>query len=145
VGARTANATPLLACPLTWTTTFPLVAATGTIAKISVGLQNVIEVAVAPLNVTVLAPWDEPKLVPVIVTPVLTALDVGDRPLIEGAVAYATPGAQNNMHKSVAAKDTRTKNMLRVVDLCIDTASFITSSQACNPRCSQHSFAVLAY
>jgi hypothetical protein len=51
----TVNETPLLATPLTVTTTFPVVAPVGTGALIEVELQ-LLGVAVVPLNFTVLVP-----------------------------------------------------------------------------------------
>jgi len=74
----TVNATPLLAAPETVTTTFPVVAPLGTGTTILVALQ-LVGVAEIPLNVTVLVPCDVPKFVPVIVTGVPTAPDVGLR------------------------------------------------------------------
>lgn len=59
---------PLLTTLLTVTTTLPVVAPVGTTATICVALQLVIEVAVVPLNFTVLVPCVEPKFVLVIVT-----------------------------------------------------------------------------
>jgi len=82
--ARTVNAEPPLATPPTVTTTLPVVAPVGTTATIDVLLQLVIEVAVVPLNVTVLVPCVEPKLVPVIVTEEPTAPEVGDKLVIVG-------------------------------------------------------------
>jgi hypothetical protein len=55
---------------------------------IVVAFHNVMLVAVVPLNVTVLVPWLEPKLVPVIVTVAPAPPDVGDRLVMLGA-AYA--------------------------------------------------------
>ena len=55
-GEVTVKAEPLLATPATVTTTFPVVAPAGTSATIDVALQLVIEVAVVPLNFTVLVP-----------------------------------------------------------------------------------------
>ena len=55
------------------TTTLPVVAPAGTGTTMLVADQ-VVGVAVVPLNVTVLVPFVAPKLVPVIVT------DVADRP-----------------------------------------------------------------
>ena len=75
------KATPLLATPPTVTTTFPVVAPAGTDVAMLVALQLVV-VAVVPLNVTV--PVD-PKFVPVIVTAVPTAPEVGDRLVMLGA------------------------------------------------------------
>ncbi len=57
----------------------------GTAALILVALQLLIEVAVVPLNFTVLLPWVEPKPVPVIVTTVPMFPEVGDKLVIEGA------------------------------------------------------------
>ena len=82
--ARTVNDTPLLATLLTVTTTLPVVAPVGTFATIEVALQLVIEVAVVPLNFTVLVPWVEPKFVPVMVTEVPTAPEVADKLVILG-------------------------------------------------------------
>ena len=48
--------TPLLATPLTVTTTFPVVAPVGTDATIDVALQFAIVVATVPLNVRELVP-----------------------------------------------------------------------------------------
>jgi hypothetical protein len=84
-GAVTVKLTPLLATPPTVTTTFPVVAPPGTGAVILVGLQPV-DVAVVPLNVTVLVPCVDPKFVPVITTDVPTAPDVGFRLVMLGAV-----------------------------------------------------------
>ena len=52
----TVNDDPLLADPLTVTTTLPVVAPVGTVATIEVAPQLVIVVAVVPLNFTVLEP-----------------------------------------------------------------------------------------
>lgn len=58
--AKTVNDLPLLDDPLTVTTTLPVVAPDGTTATIDVLLQLVIDVAVVPLNFTVLVPCVEP-------------------------------------------------------------------------------------
>jgi hypothetical protein len=63
----TVKLTPLLATPPTVTTTFPLVAPTGTGTMMLVPLQ-LVGVAVVPLNFTVLVPCVPPKFVPAIVT-----------------------------------------------------------------------------
>src|SRR5271157_781453 len=83
--ATTVNEEPLLATPLTVTTTFPVVAPVGTVATIDVEPQLVIVVAVVVLNFTVLVPWVVPKFVPVIVTDAPTAPVVGDRLVMLGA------------------------------------------------------------
>jgi hypothetical protein len=84
---------PLLDTPPTVTTTFPVVAPVGTTATIDVAFQLVIEVAAVPLNATVLVPWVEPKFVPVIVTGVPTAPEVGDKLVMLGVgnTVNATP------------------------------------------------------
>jgi len=81
----TENADPLLAAPLTVTTTLPVVAPAGTVATIDVALQLVMAVAAVPLNRTVPIACMEPKLVPVIVTEAPGAPEVGDRPVMLGA------------------------------------------------------------
>jgi hypothetical protein len=82
-GTRTVKATPLLAAPPTVTTIFPVVAPAGTGTAMLVELQ-LVGVAVVPLKVTVLVPWDAPKFVPAIVTEVPTGPDVGLRELMLG-------------------------------------------------------------
>ena len=89
---------PLLAVPETVTTTFPVVAPLGTLATMLVAVQ-LAAVAVVPLNLTVLLPCVEPKLVPVIVTDAPTAPVVGDRLLILGA-AKALEDRANNERNS---------------------------------------------
>ncbi len=82
----TVNDTPLLATPLTVTTTLPVVAPLGTGTAIEVAPQ-LVGVAVVPLYFTVLVPCVDPKLVPVMVTDVPTSPDVGDRLVMLGAGA----------------------------------------------------------
>jgi hypothetical protein len=86
---RTVKLEPLLFTPLAFTTTFPVVAPVGTVATIDVALQLPIVVAAVPLNFTVLEPWVEPKLVPVMVTDAPTAPEVGDKLVILGAAKEA--------------------------------------------------------
>jgi len=74
----TANDTPALDTPFTVTTTAPVVAPDGTGVTMLVALQ-LVGVAEVPLNVTVLVPCVDPKFVPVIVTDVPTAPNVGDK------------------------------------------------------------------
>jgi hypothetical protein len=57
----------LLASPFTVTTTFPVVAPTGTSNAMLVELQ-LVGTTPTPLSVTVLDAWDEPKFVPVMVS-----------------------------------------------------------------------------
>jgi hypothetical protein len=80
----TVKATPLLDPPFTVTTTLPVVAAAGTVTAIDVDFQ-LVGVAATPLNITVLAPCDPPKPVPVIVTAVPTTPEVADSPVITGS------------------------------------------------------------
>jgi hypothetical protein len=84
--------TPLLATPPTVTTTFPVVAPLGTTIAMLVAL-HVVGVAAVPLKVTVLDPWLAPKFVPVIVSALPTAPDVGFRLVMLGpeATVNATP------------------------------------------------------
>ena len=74
----------MLSTPLACTTTFPVVAPDGTVVTMLVALQ-LVGVAAVPLNLSVLFPWVEPKLDPVIVTEAPTAPDVGERLVICGA------------------------------------------------------------
>jgi len=75
-GAATVKPMLLLATPPTVTTTFPVVAPTGTGATMLDALQ-LVGVATVPLNVTVLLPCVDPKLVPVTVTAVPTGPELG--------------------------------------------------------------------
>jgi len=85
-GAATVKPMLLLATPPTVTTTFPVVAPTGTGATMLDALQ-LVGVATVPLNVTVLLPCVDPKLVPVTVTAVPTGPELGLRLEIVGAAA----------------------------------------------------------
>src|SRR5262249_11536719 len=85
----TVKLTPLLARPPTVTTTFPVVAPAGTGTTMLV-LDQLVGVAVVPLNFTVLVPCVAPKFVPVIVTEVATGPFVGDRLVMLGGVAAGT-------------------------------------------------------
>src|SRR5467141_3914456 len=75
-GTVTVKLIPLLATPPTVTTTFPVVAPAGTGATMLVALQ-LVGVAAAPLNATVLVPCVAPKFAPAIVTDAPTNPDVG--------------------------------------------------------------------
>jgi hypothetical protein len=90
-GSITVKGEPLLACPLTVTTTFPVVAPAGTVTVMLVALQALAAAAAVPLKVTVLAPCVVPKLVPVIVIETPTAPDGWLRLVIAGATANADP------------------------------------------------------
>lgn len=78
--------TPLLARPFTVTTTFPVVAPTGTVTPICVSLQ-LVGVAGVPLKVTVLEPCVAPKCVPVIPSVDPTARELLSMLLMVGAVS----------------------------------------------------------
>jgi hypothetical protein len=82
---KTVNGTPLLANPLTVTTTAPLVTFGGTVTGIDVALQFV-GVTATPLKVTVLVPCVEPKFTPVIVTGEPIGPDAGEMLLIVGVI-----------------------------------------------------------
>jgi hypothetical protein len=79
----TVKATPLLATLFTVTTTLPVVPPDGT-GTVMLVLLQLLDVPGVPLNVTVLLPCVPPKLVPVIVTAVPTAAEVGDKPVMLG-------------------------------------------------------------
>src|SRR2546427_11422594 len=81
--AVTVKATPLLATPPTDTTTLPVVAPVGTGATMLVLLQ-LVGAAAVPLKVSVLVPWVEPKLLPLMVTDVPTGPPVGFTVVIAG-------------------------------------------------------------
>ena len=74
----TVNASALLGSPPTVTTTLPLVAPAGT-GTVMLLADHAVGVAAVPLNVTVLAPWLAPKLLPLIVTAVAAGPVDGDR------------------------------------------------------------------
>jgi hypothetical protein len=95
------NDTPALATPLTVTTAFPVVAPVGTAAKIAPALQ-LLGVAATPLNVTMLVPWVGPKLVPVMVTDVPIAPELGDKPLTLGAASTVNDTPLQSLPPTVA-------------------------------------------
>jgi hypothetical protein len=97
------NDTPLLATPLTVTTTVtvPGVKLDGTVATIDVLLQ--VAVAGVPLNVTVLEPCVEPKFAPVIVTDEPRPPEVGVRLLIFGAAFTVNFGPEIETPLAVTA------------------------------------------
>ena len=87
---RTVKFTPLLATPLVLTTTFPVVAPLGTVTPI-LDAPHDVTLAVVPLNLTVLLPWVEPNVVPVIVTAAPTAPVVIDKLVMAGVTVKFTP------------------------------------------------------
>ena len=86
----TVKLTPLLAAAPTATTTLPVVAPAGTGTTMLVADQ-LVGVAVVPLNLTVLAPWVAPKPVPVMVTEVPVDPEVGDKLVMFGVTVKSTP------------------------------------------------------
>ena len=86
----TVKFTPLLAWLDTVTTTFPVVAPLGTVTAI-LDEPHVVTVAVVPLNATVLLPWVEPNVVPVIVTAAPTAPVVIDKLVMAGVTVKLFP------------------------------------------------------
>lgn len=84
VSVPTVNVRPLLATPARVTRTFPVVAPVGTETTMLVALQ-LVGVAGAPLNVTVLLPCAVPKLAPVMVTEEPTGPVAGLRLVMNGA------------------------------------------------------------
>jgi hypothetical protein len=84
-GVVTVKGWPLLTAPPTAMTMLPVVAPDGTGTTMLVADQ-LVGVAVVPLNATVLVPFVAPKFEPAMVTTVPTAPLVGDRLLITGAV-----------------------------------------------------------
>jgi hypothetical protein len=84
MAGATVKLLPLLVRPLTVTVTFPVVAPLGTAATMLVLLQ-LVGVAAVPLKLTVFVPCVDPKLVPLIVTDLPTAPEVGERLVILGA------------------------------------------------------------
>src|SRR5579864_5059387 len=85
LGAFTVKVKLLLATPLTVTTTPALPAARplGTAAVMLLAL-HALTVAATPANVTVLEPWAEPKLLPLMVTAAPMGPNVGDKLLSAG-------------------------------------------------------------
>ena len=89
----TAKAGPLLDCPLTVTTTGPLVALSGTVAPILVSFQLVTDAAI-PLNVTVPVPCVAPNLVPAMamVSPTMPEPGVGGVAIAGGGMTVKANG-----------------------------------------------------
>jgi hypothetical protein len=96
-GGVTVNTTPLLATPLTVTTTFPVVAPLGTVAVMLVELM-LLMVPLALLNVTEAFAALVPKLLPAMTIADPTAPVLGVRLLMTGAAATAKSG-KNSCNK----------------------------------------------
>jgi hypothetical protein len=86
---KTVKATPLLGTAATVTTTLPVIAPVGTVTTMVDPFQETKPVAATPPNVTLLAPCEEPKLLPLIVTCAPCAPAPGDRLPIAGVVPPA--------------------------------------------------------
>src|SRR2546426_1172743 len=117
-GGMTVKMTPLLARPLMMTTTLPVTADVGTETVMLVGLQ-LVGVATAPLKLTVLVPWADPKLVPVIVTCVPTGPEAGFRLVMLGVgmtakvtLLLATPPTVTTTLPDVAPAGTGTEMLV---------------------------------
>src|SRR5258705_11741390 len=82
--------TPLLACPLTVTTAFPVVAPAGTGAAMLVALQ-LLGVAAVPLKLFFLIIWRPPRSPLLPYTTLFPSPDAGARLLIFGATVKVTP------------------------------------------------------
>src|SRR5262245_37633698 len=83
-GTVTVKGMPLLTSPPTVTTTFPVVAPTGTGTMMLVA-DHAVGAPIVPLKATVLVPFVAPKLLPVMVTTVPTGPLAGVRVVILGA------------------------------------------------------------
>jgi hypothetical protein len=84
-GTVTVKLTPLLAKPLTVTTTLPVLAPPGTVTVMPVAPHMEAVPALTPLKVTVLLPWFAPKLLPAMLTAAPTGPEVGERLEMPGA------------------------------------------------------------
>jgi hypothetical protein len=122
-GTVTVKTTPLLARPPTVTTTGPVVAPLGTGTVMLVAL-HVVGVAIAPLNITVLVPFDAPKFAPLIVTDVPTGPDVGLSAVIAGGTVtvkttplLARPPTVTTTGPLVAAVGTGTVMLVALQDV----------------------------
>src|SRR5690349_7487073 len=86
--AVTVKGVPLLATPLTSITTGPVVPMEGTATLMLLSLQVSAVPALAPLKLTVFVPWLAPKLLPLMITMLVTGAEFGVKLVIAGA---ATP------------------------------------------------------
>ena len=104
VAVVTVNASALLLAPPTFTTTLPLVAPVGT-GTTMFDADQLVGVAVVPLNVTVLLACVAPKLLPAIVTDVPTGPVVGDKEVSDGDAVADPPDTTTLLNEAVAAVD----------------------------------------
>jgi hypothetical protein len=116
--ATTVKLFPLLSTPLACTMTFPVVPPEGTVTTMLPELQ-VVTVAVVPLNLTVLLPWDEPKFAPAIVTEAPTAPVVGERLVMLGAASTV------KLFPLLATPDTVTTTLPVVAPLGTETVMLV--------------------
>src|SRR5579859_7963929 len=130
--ATTVKLTPLLATPLAFTTTLPVVAPLGTVTAMLVALQ-LVTLAAVPLNATVPLPCVAPKFVPLIVTAAPTAPVLIDRLVMLGAATtvkltslLATPLAFTTTLPVVAPLGTVTAMLvaLQLVTLAVVPLNF---------------------
>jgi hypothetical protein len=131
----TVNKTPLLATPLAFTMTFPVVAPAGTGATMLPAPQAV-GVANMPLKVTVLKPCVVPKFAPVMVTDVPTCPDGGVRPPILGA------GTTVKLTPLLATPPAAVTTTLPVVAPFGTEATMLVSLQLVTVACVPLNFAV---
>jgi hypothetical protein len=100
----TVNAAPLLVTPVTVTTTLPVVAENGTLARIVPSLHEFTVAAIVPLNVTLLLPCVAPKPDPEIVTTVPVVPLVGVSELIVWQVLRVVPRSRKAITREANAK-----------------------------------------
>jgi hypothetical protein len=93
----TVNATPLLAWPLTVTTTEPVVAPVGTMAVIPESLQAEV-LALVPLNLTVLVPLVLPKPEPTMAMDDPTAPELGVKLVMVGVAKAVAVTDQHSIN-----------------------------------------------
>jgi len=99
-GPVTVNSLPLLATPLTVTTTFPVVALIGT-GTLMVEAVQLVGVATVPLNLTM--PGDAPKPEPVMVTDAPTTPEVGVSLVMLGAAAAEVDVIRTKRNRTIHA------------------------------------------
>jgi len=117
-GGVTIKLAPLLATPLTVTTTLPLVAPAGT-GAVMLAMLQLVGVATVPLKVTVLVPCNAPKFAPLIVTgvptgplPRLKLVIVGAAVAVNGTALLTTPPTVTTTLPGVAPPGTKTTRLV---------------------------------
>lgn len=124
---RTVKDTPLLARPLTVTTTFPVVAPFGTGTTMLVALQ-LVGGAAAPLKVTVLLPCVEVKFVPVMVIEVPARPEVGLMLVMLGAIAKLTALLANPDATTLTATLVTAERLLGTIATMLVLVQFVTAA-----------------